>query len=128
MYHYFLIIVKIILVLLFLWRCEQSIQKFTSGRKSIETRLFDEKYIQYPSITVCVQNTFKISLDDKLKNALVKEAEILAKENVWKRNETFYFVNHPTVKTNGYPCMTTRDSTDSGKPCSFPFIYTLGKL
>ena len=54
MYPYFLIIVKIILVLLFLWRCEKSIGKFKSRRKSIETRILDAQYIQYPSITVCV--------------------------------------------------------------------------
>ena len=62
-------------------------------------------------------------MDNELSSASIKVAEKLAKENVWRRNETFYFVNHPTVKTNGFPCMTTRDSMDAGKPCSFPFIY-----
>ena len=46
----------------------------------------------------------------------------LVKENVWKRNETFFFVNHPSMKAPGFPCITTADSNDPGRPCSFPFI------
>ena len=91
-------------------------------------RIIDVNQIQYPSVSVCVQNTFKKSLDGILFNRTLIKAENLAKENVWKRNETFYFVNHPTVKTNGYPCFTTRDSVDQGKPCSFPFIYNFENI
>ena len=47
----------------------------------------------------------------------------LVKENVWKRNETFFFVNQASSKKKGYPCMTTKDSSDPGKPCSFPFNW-----
>ena len=43
-------------------------------------------------------------------------------ENVFKRNETFYFVNQVSSVDSGFPCMSTEESFDSGKPCSFPFF------
>ena len=46
----------------------------------------------------------------------------LVKESHWTKNETFFFVNQASTKTKGYPCMTTKDSNDPGRPCSFPFV------
>ena len=84
------------------------------------------KEVQYPSISVCVEYAFKKYLEEEIFNPSLpslNETEKLARENVRKKNETFFFVNHPSVKSNGYPCFTTKESTDPGKPCSFPFMY-----
>ena len=114
-------LVRGFLVSLFFWTCQNSYKKFRSNRKSSETRTIEVEELQYPSISVCVQNALKkyvdISQQSRLTFAKTKE---LVEQNIWKRNETFFFVNQPTVKSKGYPCMTTKDSSDPGKPCSFP--------
>ena len=56
-------------------------------------------------------------------NSSLGEIESKVKRNVWQRNETFYFLDFPTEKTPGFPCMTTEESVDPNKPCMFPFIY-----
>ena len=79
--------------------------------------------MQYPSVTVCVEFTFKKYIDEKIysNNISLEETEALIKENIWKRNETFYFVNQKSNIREDFPCMTTSESADPGKPCSFPF-------
>ena len=83
--------------------------------------------LQYPSVTVCVYPTFKDYIDDRLfsSNSSLAETEKLLKSNIWKRNETFYFVNHKHSTKNytnrEFPCMTSSESNDPGRPCSFPF-------
>ena len=56
-------------------------------------------------------------------NSSLGEIESKVQRNVWLRNETFYFLDFPTEKTPGFPCMTTEGSVDPNKPCLFPFIY-----
>ena len=56
-------------------------------------------------------------------NSSLAEIESKVKRNVWPRNETFYFLDFPTEKSPGFPCMTTEESVDPNKPCMFPFIY-----
>ena len=83
--------------------------------------------LQYPSVSVCVEHTFKKYIDDELSgntgNYTMEEVEELAKSLIWKRNDTFYFVNQKTSQKDGFSCMTTSESTDPGRPCMFPFKY-----
>ena len=83
--------------------------------------------MQYPSVTVCVEFTFKKYIDEKIysTNFSLKETESLIKENFWKKNETFYFVNQKSNTREDFPCMTTSESSDPGRPCSFPFKIDL---
>ena len=114
--------IYLIFVSLFLWICHSSFLKFKVGRKSSELRRIEVKNLQYPSVSVCVENTVKIYENFLTDEFTFEQTKSLIKENVWKRNETFFFVNQPSAKTKGYPCMTTKDSSDPGKPCNFPFI------
>ena len=73
-----------------------------------------------------MDNAYKAGFDDLFfRNESITVAEIgeIVKENVWRRNETFYFVNFPSDSDGGYPCITSRDSIDPNKPCSFPFYW-----
>ena len=55
---------------------------------------FEKAVLQYPSVTVCAEYTFKKYLDGKIESGDIDEVEKLVKSNVWKKNETFYFLNH----------------------------------
>ena len=83
--------------------------------------------MQYPSVTICVEFTFKKYIDEKIysSNFSLKDTEALIKENFWKKNETFYFVNQKSNTREDFPCMTTSESSDPGRPCSFPFQIDL---
>ena len=79
--------------------------------------------IQYPSVTVCVEYTFKKNINLAInENSTFDEAYNLLTSQNWKRNETFFFVNQIYEGNKGYPCMTTIGSQDFGRPCLFPFI------
>ena len=76
----------------------------------------------YPSVTVCTDSIFKIYIDELLySNSTLAETEELVKSNIWKRNETFYFVNQKLSDNDDFPCMTSSESNDPGRPCIFPF-------
>ena len=69
-------------------------------------------------ISVCMDNVYKKSIDQFLfqnDSITVAALENLVKENTWKKNETFFFVNYPTPTVGGFPCMTTKDSVDPNK-------------
>ena len=84
--------------------------------------------MQYPSVTVCVDSTYKIYIDELLySNATLAETENIVKSNIWKRKETFYFVNQKYKNKDDFPCMTSSESNDPGKPCSFPFILNVSE-
>ena len=53
----------------------------------------------------------------------IKEIENLVKANSWQSEEIFYYVSYQTKSNPGYECLTTKDSVDPRKPCSFPFIW-----
>ena len=75
-------------------------------------------------MSVCTEYTFKKYIDEEiLSNLSMSETKNLVKSVLWKRNETFYFVSYPSEKDLGFECMTTPDSYDFVKPCSFPFYY-----
>ena len=83
--------------------------------------------LQFPSVSVCVEYSFKKYIDGViLRNETnLEKAEKLIKLNVWKRNETFYFVNHKYPVFGDFPCMTTSESPDRGRPCNFPSIHVV---
>ena len=96
------------------------------GTIAVSWQEFDILDVQYPAISVCVDNAYKDGFDDlffRNNSISVKEVEEIVKENVWKRNETLYYVNFPSDNNPGYECMTSRDSYDPNKPCLFPFYY-----
>ena len=100
-----------------------SIEKYLDKTKIQENKRLGKEVIQYPSVTVCAENAFKKYLDGIIEsgNSSVDEIEYLVKSNTWKKNETFYFLNHKTRSNGGFPCMTEKESNDPGKPCVFPF-------
>ena len=81
--------------------------------------------LQFPSVSVCVEYSFKKYIDGViLRNGTnLERAGKLIKSNVWNRNETFFFVNHKNPQVGDFPCMTTSESPDRGRPCNFPFVY-----
>ena len=81
--------------------------------------------LQFPSVSVCAEYSFKKYIDGIiLRNETNLEmAENIVKSNIWRRNETFFFVSHKTSELGDFPCMTITDSPDGGRPCSFPFIH-----
>ena len=113
-------------LLCFLYTVIISTQKFMEGRKIQEDSKTKLSSLQYPSVSVCVEYTYKKYIDDDLTsvNFTMEQVENLVKSKVWKRNETFYFVNHKTSARDDYPCMTRNDSSDPGRPCTFPFQYS----
>ena len=48
-------------------------------------------------------------------------------ESVWKRNETFYYLDYPNENNTGFECMTMKNSNDPRKPCRFPYIHHVDK-
>ena len=76
--------------------------------------------------SVCVDNIYKKDIFQyfyKNQSLTVDEIENLVKENIWNKNETFYFVNYPSPSNPGFECMTTKDSVDSNEPCMFPYNW-----
>ena len=83
-----------IYLICFLYTVFISIQKFLQKTKIQVDKSFEEAVLQYPSVTVCAEYTFKKYLDGKIESGDIDEVEKLVKSNVWKKNETFYFLNH----------------------------------
>ena len=81
--------------------------------------------LQFPSVSVCVEYSFKKYIDSAIlrNETSLEQAEKMIKSETWKRNETFYFVNHKNPRSEDFPCMTTSQSTDKGRPCIFPSIF-----
>ena len=117
-------LVKVLCILLFFWVCPKSWAKFRSGRESSDIRQIDIQEVQYPSVSVCVENALKSVVDiTHQSNLSFDETSYLVKKSVWKRNETFFFVNQPSIASQGHPSMTTKESQNPGRPCSFPYYY-----
>ena len=94
---------------------KRKLQELTYETSSLQT---------YPSISVCTKYAFKKYIDPEISgNMSLKEKEQLIKNNIWKRNETFYFVNQKSDSNDGFPCITTRESDDPGRACVFPFKH-----
>ena len=118
------ILLKIFFISLFLFVCQHSWKKYRTQRTTTELRKNRMEKVQYPSVSICVQNAIKTYVDiSNNSNLSFIETMNLIKENVWKRNEAFFFVNQASGNSSGFPCITLKDSFDPGRPCSFPFVY-----
>ena len=107
---------------MFLFVCQHSSAKYEIWRTSTEIKKNRIEKVQYPSDTVCVENAMKTGLDISYENNFsFNDTRNKIKENLYNRNETFFFVNQASSKSLGYPCITSKDSSDPGRPCSFPF-------
>ena len=58
-----ILLVKAIFVSLFFWICQNSYAKFQTKRKSSATRIIEVEELQYPSISICVENSLKEYVD-----------------------------------------------------------------
>ena len=92
-------------------------------------RFEERNFIQYPSISVCMEYTFKKYIDHKFNdpNISFEDTVKLIDTNHWKLNESFYFLNHKIGPMGDFPCMTIKESVDPGRPCYFPFLYDAGE-
>ena len=63
----------------------------------------------------------------KLEDVDVNKLKRNMSETVWKRNETFYYVDYPNENNSGFECMTKKNSNDPRKPCRFPYIHHIDK-
>ena len=108
---------------LFSFLFSQSIQKYIRGETSYRSDYVDIEKIQYPSISVCKKYTFEGTITSKnlFTNISLADKKKIALDNIWNKSEVFHFVNHPGMFRMTYPCLTTNDGTDPGKPCYFPF-------
>ena len=108
---------------LFLFSCFWSFQNLLDNKTGTDEKIIDGEKILYPSITVCKKYTFDYpEIGDLIlnKTASLEEKKKEALKNVWSREKLFYFVSHPTMMNLTFPCTTTDDGTDPGKPCAFP--------
>ena len=119
------VLLTICCTLLFFWVCQHSWSKFRSRRITSEVKKISINTVEYPSVSTCI----RAPKMNKIFGKFTKEHDIpfgkfkhFVQENVFKRNETFYFVNQASSVDSGFPCMSTEESFDSGKPCSFPFF------
>ena len=86
--------ISFIYLICFLYIVFISIQKFLEKTKIQVNKNFEEEVLQYPSVTVCAEYTFKKYIDRNMESGDIGDIEKLVKANVWKKNETFYFLNH----------------------------------
>ena len=103
-----------------------SIMKYMKGATKYESKFVDDDKVQYPSLSVCPKYTFKktsVTRTLLITNESISQKINLVRENIWKKDDVFSFVNHPGIFGQGYPCVTLNDGTDPGKPCTFPVRY-----
>ena len=116
---------SLIFFICFIYTLCLSLSKFMKKRKLQELTYETSSLQTYPSISVCTKYAFKKYIDPEISgNMSLKEKEHLIKNNIWKRNETFYFVNQKSDSNDGFPCITTRESDDPGRACVFPFKHS----
>ena len=110
---------------LFSYELSLSIRKWFLGRTKYVSNVVDVEKIQYPSMSICKRVTFngKEILPKLFENGSLAYKKKLAMENIWSKSEVFHFVSHPGMFGMAYPCVTTNDGSDPGKPCYFPFRY-----
>ena len=108
---------------LFCYQFSLSIRKWFQSRTDYRSTIVDVEKIQYPTISVCTKFTFKDKtvMPKLFENVSLVDKKKLALDNIWKKEEVFNFVSHPGMFGMTYPCVTSNDGTDLGKPCYFPF-------
>ena len=112
---------------LFWYQMSKSVRKWFNSRTDYGITRVDVDKIQFPSISVCSKFTLK---DKEVTPTLFgiatpTEKKQLALDNIWRKNEVFQFVSHPGIFGMTYPCVTSNDGLDPGKPCHFPFRWIL---
>ena len=106
--------------------CWNSLVKYFSREVTSSTKKITFAAKEYPSISICPSHAFKINLEDymfKNNSISLEEIENLVKANAWTADEIFYYVSYQTKTNPGYECLTSKDSVDPRRPCSFPFIW-----
>ena len=106
--------------------CWNSVVKYCSREITTSTKKISFTKKEYPSISICLSYPFKTNLEEymfKNDSISLKEIEKIVKANSWTADELFYYVSYQTETNPGYECLTTKDSVDPRKPCSFPFIW-----
>ena len=100
-----------------------STQKYLERSTTYHSTLKDAEKVEYPSISVCAEYTYKNgSIARKLFcNKSLTETKALVLNSVWNKGQIFNFVSHPDMFGFRYPCVSINDGSDPGKPCSFPF-------
>ena len=119
-------VLEFLFFVVFIFTCWNSLVKYFSKEISSSTKKIGFVEREYPSISICPLSPFKVNLEDDLfKNDSISLQEIknLVKDNSWTADEIFYYVSYPTKTNPGYECLTTKDSVDPSRPCSFPFIW-----
>ena len=113
---------------LFLWQASVAVDKYQSGLTSLQERLEDSGTLLYPSITFCAKYIWEgfpgvMELLNNNQSLQFNDIKNFALTNYWSREKVFSFVSHQNVlKNKSFPCNTVGGS-QTGKPCSFPFIY-----
>ena len=77
-----------------------SIKKFMKGTTKFETSFVESKELLYPSVSVCPKYTFKSTTVNREildQNKSLEEQKNFVMEKIWKKEEVFYFVNHPGI-------------------------------
>ena len=117
------ILVMMILLALFMRQCSISITKFFSNKTTFHTTSREEDMVLYPSVSVCKKYTFDTYFDYLFdgKTSNLSEIKKLVRNNSWDIEKVFYFFSHPGMLGLTFPCTTTLDGGDPGKPCMFPF-------
>lgn len=117
---------EIFFFMIFTFMCWRSLVKYCSRERTVLIKKIDFEEKEYPSVSICPNHPFKTNLEDFMfrnDSISIKEIENLVKANSWKSEEIFYYVSYQTKSNPGYECLTTKDSVDPRKPCSFPFIW-----
>ena len=123
--------ISLILFALFLYTCIFSLAKYNAKMTSVSISEVRKELQKYPSVTVCPsmaikpgkmdRKTSSILYSNKLANYSPEKFLETLRISYKNMNDTFYFVNQKTLSRHGFPCMTTKNSFDPGKPCHFPF-------
>ena len=106
--------------------CWNSLAKYFSREVTYSTKKIIFPAKEYPSISICPNPAFKVNLEDYMfKNDTIslEDIESLVKDEAWSSEEIFYYVSYQTKTNPGYECLTTKDSVDPRRPCSFPFTW-----
>ena len=111
-----------ILSLPFLFLTYQSTRRYFLYQTSVSIVPSEMKDKVFPSISICPKYAYK----DWFRVFNFNDTKLLKPKlysHIWKRNETFYYVDYPNKNNSGFECMTEKSSSDPGKPCRFPYNH-----
>ena len=118
---YFRVVVMVTMTVLFLVEAHKAWRSWREGRTSVVDSVLPVDSILYPSLSICKRYTYDTFLDPLLLNSSsLEEARGVVEGRVWGREQVVRFLGHPSILNLTYPCVTSQDGTDPGKPCSFP--------